>query len=50
MSLRYCFEQSYISKTLAISKKADLAVIDTDGCEFAVRNAVERGVWVYGYK
>lgn len=50
MALRYCFEESYISKTLLLSKKADLAVVDTDGCEFAVRQAVKRGVWVYGYK
>lgn len=49
MSLRYCFESSYVSKTLSASKKNDLAVIDTEGHEKAVREAVKRGVWVYGY-
>ena len=49
MALRYCFEESHVLKTLTISKKADLAVVDTDGCESAVKNAVRRGVWVYGY-
>ena len=48
-NLRYCFEESYIRKTLARSKRSDLAVVDTDGCESAVRAAVKRGVWVYGY-
>lgn len=36
MSLRYCFEQSYVARTLARSKPHDLAVIDTEGCEDAV--------------
>lgn len=49
MSLRYCFESSYVSKTLSASKKSDLAVIDTEGHEKAVREAVKRGVWAYGY-
>lgn len=31
MSLRYCFEQDYVARTLARSKPHDLAVIDTDG-------------------
>ena len=29
--LRYCFEESYVPKTLKACKKSDLAVIDTDG-------------------
>jgi len=49
MALRYCFEQSYVARTLARSKPHDLAVIDTEGCESAVKNAVKRGVFVYGY-
>lgn len=49
MALRYCFEKSYVARTLARSKPKDLAVIDTEGCEEAVRNAVKRGVFVYGY-
>lgn len=49
MALRYCFEQDYVARTLAKSKPHDLAVIDTEGCEDAVRNAVKRGVFVYGY-
>lgn len=49
MALRYCFEQSYVARTLARSKPHDLAVIDTEGMEDAVRNAVRRGVFVYGY-
>lgn len=49
MSLRYCFEQSYVARTLARSKPHDLAVIDTEGCESVVKAAVKRGVFVYGY-
>ena len=49
MALRYCFEQSYVARTLAKSKPHDLAVIDTEGCESAVKSAVSRGVYVYGY-
>ena len=49
MALRYCFEQDRVKSTLDRSKKNDLAVIDTEGCESAVRDAVKRGVWVYGY-
>lgn len=49
MALRYCFEQEYVSRTLSKSKPRDLAVVDTEGCESAVRAAVKRGVWVYGY-
>lgn len=47
--LTYCFESAYIARTLAKCKKNDLAVIDTEGHEKAVREAVSRGVWVYGY-
>ena len=47
--LRYCFEQDYVKKTLTLSKPHDLAVVDTEGCESAVKTAVKRGVWVYGY-
>ena len=49
MALRYCFEQSYVARTLSHSKPHDLAVIDTEGMEESVRNAVKRGVFVYGY-
>ena len=49
MSLRYCFEASRVPATLSASKKSDLAVVDTEGHEKAVREAVRRGVWVYGY-
>ena len=49
MALRYCFEQEYVPRTLSKSKPHDLAVVDTEGCESAVRAAVKRGVWVYGY-
>ena len=49
MALRYCFEQSCVPGTLQKSKPHDLAVVDTDGCESAVKTAVKRGVYVYGY-
>ena len=49
MALRYCFEQDRVKSALDRSKKNDLAVIDTEGCEGAVRTAVKRGVLVYGY-
>ena len=49
MALTYCFESAYISRTLAKCKKNDLAVVDTEGHEKAVREAVNRGVHVYGY-
>ena len=49
MALRYCFEQSYVTRTLAKSRPHDLAVIDTEGCEESVKSAVKRGVFVYGY-
>ena len=49
MALRYCFEQSYVVSTLQKSKPHDLAVVDTEGCESAVKTAVRRGVYVYGY-
>ena len=48
--LTYCFESDYIPRTLAKCKRHDLAVVDTEGYEKAVREAVRRGVWVYGYK
>jgi endo-alpha-1,4-polygalactosaminidase (GH114 family) len=47
--LTYCFESTYVPRTLAKCKKSDLAVVDTEGHEKAVREAVKRGVWVYGY-
>ena len=47
--LAYCFESAYVPRTLAKCRKNDLAVIDTEGHEKAVREAVSRGVWVYGY-
>ena len=49
MALRYCFEASHVPATLSVSKKSDLAVVDTEGYEKAVREAVRRGVYVYGY-
>lgn len=47
--LTYCFESAYVAGTLAKCRKNDLTVIDTEGHEKAVREAVKRGVWVYGY-
>jgi len=47
--LTYCFESSHVPRTLARCKRNDLAVIDTEGREKSVREAVRRGVWVYGY-
>ena len=50
MALRYCFEQDKVLATLNRSKPKDLAVIDTDGIDPAkIRDAVDRGVYVYGY-
>ena len=50
MALTYCFESSCIPSVLAKCRRNDLAVVDTDGQESAVRQAVKRGVYVYGYK
>jgi uncharacterized protein (TIGR01370 family) len=47
--LTYCFESAYVARTLAVCKRNDLAVVDTEGHERAVREAVSRGVYVYGY-
>ena len=47
--LTYCFESHLVPATLARCRKNDLAVVDTEGHEKAVREAVKRGVWVYGY-
>lgn len=47
MALRYCFENPI--KTLQKSKPHDLAVVDAEGYESYVRQAVSRGVYVYGY-
>ena len=33
MSMRICFEQDYVLKTLDKSKKSDLAIIDPDGID-----------------
>lgn len=49
MALTYCFESHLIPSVLAKCRKNDLAVVDTEGHEKAVREAVSRGVWVYGY-
>ncbi len=49
MALTYCFESAYVARTLAKCKKSDLAVIDTEGHELSVKNAVSRDVHVYGY-
>lgn len=40
MALRYCFETPNVRATLASSKPHDLAVIDTEGCESAVRSDI----------
>ena len=45
MALRYCFESDKVKRTLDKCKKNDLAVIDTEGNEGAVRTAVSRGVY-----
>ena len=50
MALLYCFEKAYIKTALAKCKRNDLAVVDTDGCEALVKDAVNRGVLVYGYQ
>lgn len=51
MSLCHWFETSHIHQTTQpLQKKSDLAVIDTEGHAPAVRDAVKRGVYVYGYK
>lgn len=48
--LRYCFEESYVAKTLKATKKQGLAVIDSDGIPAStIRAAVDRGVFVYDY-
>lgn len=47
--LTYCFESAYVARTLAKCKKSDLAVIDTEGHELSTKDAVKRGVFVYGY-
>lgn len=45
--LTYNFENPV--STLARCRRNDLAVVETEGYELAVRQAVKRGVWVYGY-
>ena len=47
--LTYCFESAHVPRTLARCRKNDLAVVDTEGYEKAVREAVSRRVYVYGY-
>ena len=47
--LTYCFESTYVPRTLAKCRKNDLAVVDTEGYESYIRQAVSRGVYVYGY-
>lgn len=49
MALTYCFEPSLVPRTLSKCRRNDLAVVDTEGYEFYVRQAVSRGVYVYGY-
>ena len=51
MAMRICLEQDYVLKTLAKSKKNDLAVVDIDNIDPKyVREAVGgRGVHVYAY-
>ena len=48
MAMRICLEQDYVLKTLAKSKKNDLAVVDIDNIDPKyVREAVARGVHVF---
>ena len=48
--IRYCFEQSYVIRTLKNSARNDLAVIDMDGVkQSSIREAAKRGVQIYGY-
>ena len=47
--LTYCLESAYVARTLAKCRRNDLAVIDTEGHELSVKEAVKRCVWVYGY-
>lgn len=50
MAMRICLEEDYVLKTLAKSKKNDLAVVDIDNIDPKyVREAVGRGVHVYAY-
>ena len=42
--ITYCFEQEYVANTLKNTAVHGLAVVDTEGCESAVRDAVKRGV------
>lgn len=50
MGMRICLEEDYVLKTLARSKKNDLAVVDIDNIDPKyVLEAVGRGVHVYGY-
>jgi endo-alpha-1,4-polygalactosaminidase (GH114 family) len=50
MAMRICLEEDYVLKTLARSKKNDLAVVDIDNIDPKyVLEAVGRGVHVYGY-
>lgn len=50
MAMRVCLEEDYVLKTLAKSKKSDLAVVDIDNIDPKyVREAVNRGVHVYAY-
>ena len=50
MALRYCFETSNVRQTLNVSKKSDLAVIDSEGLpKSVIQSAVNRGVFIYDY-
>ena len=40
--LTYCFESECVPRTLSACKRNDLAVVDTEGHEKAVREAVRR--------
>ena len=40
--LKYCFEQKYVPSVLRNIKPQGLAVVDTEGYEKAVREAVRR--------
>ena len=48
--LRYCFERQYVERTLGLTKKKGLAVVDLEGVtNDAIRKALARNVYIYAY-
>lgn len=48
--LRYCFERQYAERTLGLTKKKGLAVVDLEGVtNDAIRKALARNVYIYAY-